>query len=84
MLARLHSLVSVGQLAHGMKGGSSHLGTHVLTPDQPFKWQGTYGAFSISANDVERIRDYIKNQKQHHASGDTVAEWERCMEIPPT
>src|SRR6476469_631715 len=35
VLVRIHSLTSVGQLAHGMKGSSAHLTTHRLTPDQP-------------------------------------------------
>jgi REP element-mobilizing transposase RayT len=83
VLVRLHSMVSVAQLAHGMKGSSSHLTTHVLAADQPFKWQGTYGAFSVGENDVDRVRTYIKMQKEHHARGNLVPDWERCMEIPP-
>ena len=31
-----------------------------------FSWQEGYGAFSYSRWDVDRIIDYIKNQKQHH------------------
>jgi putative transposase len=83
VLVRIHSLTSVGQLAHGMKGSSAHLTTHRLTPDQPFKWQGTYGAFSVGENDVDRVRAYIKMQKEHHAKGSLVPAWERCMETPP-
>jgi REP element-mobilizing transposase RayT len=81
VLVRLHSTVAVAELAKGMKGASSHLVTHELTPNQAFKWQGSYGAFSVSPSDVPRIRAYVRNQKKHHASGDVWEEWERCEEI---
>jgi putative transposase len=83
VLVRMNSLVSVATLAHDMKGSSSHLTTHRLVPDEPFKWQGTYGAFSVGESDVDRVRAYIKMQKEHHARGTLVPNWERCMEIPP-
>ena len=31
-----------------------------------FKWQGGYGAFSISERRVENVKRYIENQKEHH------------------
>jgi putative transposase len=80
VLVRIHATVSVAQLAHGMKGGSSHLVTHTLAPEQGFKWQGTYGAFSLGPGELDRVRDYIRRQREHHASGSTRPEWERCME----
>jgi REP element-mobilizing transposase RayT len=80
VLARMHAPVSVAGLAHGMKGASSHLVTHEIAPEQGFKWQGTYGAFSVSPDDIDRVCDYIQRQKEHHARGSTVPEWERCME----
>jgi REP element-mobilizing transposase RayT len=80
LLARLHAAVSTAELAKQVKGASSHLVTHVVDPDQGFKWQGSYGAFSVSETDVPRVRRYIENQKAHHASGTTVPEWERCSE----
>jgi REP element-mobilizing transposase RayT len=33
---------------------------------EKFKWQNGYGAFSISMSHMERIRNYIANQKDHH------------------
>jgi REP element-mobilizing transposase RayT len=79
-LVRLHATIGVAALAHGMKGSSSHLANHILAPDSGFKWQGSYGAFSVSPNDIDRTRDYIKRQKEHHAHSSTIPEWERCME----
>ena len=79
-LVRLHATVSVAWLAKEMKGASSHLVTHEVPGGESFKWQGTYGAFSVSPHEVETLRAYIRRQKDHHARGETRAEWERCME----
>ena len=34
----------------------------------PFAWQEGYGAFSVSPDRVERVRNYVRNQEIHHAS----------------
>jgi putative transposase len=37
--------------------------------DQQFKnfyWQGGYGVFSVSQSAVEEVRQYIRNQREHH------------------
>lgn len=31
-----------------------------------FYWQDGYGIFSVSPSDVERVVNYIRNQKEHH------------------
>ncbi|MCL5271530.1 MAG: IS200/IS605 family transposase [bacterium] len=31
-----------------------------------FYWQSGYGAFSVSPTNVERVKRYISNQKEHH------------------
>jgi putative transposase len=66
LLVRLPSTVSVASLVKQSKGASSHLVTHRLAHEDGFRWQGAYGAFSISASDVPRVRDYILRQEQHH------------------
>ena len=37
--------------------------------DQKFRdfyWQGGYGIFSVSQSNVEEVRQYIRNQREHH------------------
>ena len=80
-LVRVNSAVSAALLAQGMKGASSHLVNHVLDPAASFRWQGTYGAFSVSQNDLEQVAAYIRHQKEHHANADLRPDWERCMEM---
>ena len=31
-----------------------------------FRWQGGYGAFSVSQSGIEEVREYIRNQREHH------------------
>ncbi len=32
-----------------------------------FEWQAGYGVFSVSGSDLDRVRDYISRQEEHHA-----------------
>ncbi len=31
-----------------------------------FAWQEGYGAFTVSASNIESVRNYVLNQEQHH------------------
>jgi len=76
LLARIPTTVSIGVLARQVKGASSHLVTHHTETQGFFKWQGGYGAFTISKADVPRIRDYILTQEVHHRNRTLDAECE--------
>jgi REP element-mobilizing transposase RayT len=77
LLVRLYPTVAVAILAQEVKGSTSHLVTHGLTPTTPFKWQGAYGAFTIWKSDIPAVTAYIERQQQHHAVGDIRSEWEQ-------
>jgi REP element-mobilizing transposase RayT len=79
-LVRLSSTVSTAQLVKSMKGASSHLMTHSICPSHGFRWQASYGAFSITESHVSRVAEYIQRQKEHHAKGDLWPMLERCSE----
>jgi len=79
LLIRLHAPVSVSKLVKEIKGSSSHLVTHEITPGEFFKWQGSYSAFSVSPEVLLRLKAYIENQKQHHADDDIMPEWEQSQ-----
>ena len=79
LLVRLHTTVSVAQLAKEVKGSSSHLVTHEITPGEFFKWQGAYGAFTLRKEDVPVVQAYIERQKEHHAMADLWPDWEQTM-----
>jgi putative transposase len=67
LLVRIPTTVSVSQLVKQVKGTSSHmLGQRMRIA---FRWQGGYGAFTLSPSHVPRIREYVLNQEKHHADG---------------
>ncbi|MFO0608124.1 MAG: IS200/IS605 family transposase [Polyangiales bacterium] len=49
-----------------VKGAAAHRVN--LMPDLPFsfRWQGSYGVFSVSRWDEDRVAAYVCNQRQHH------------------
>jgi putative transposase len=77
ILVRFPTTITVADLVKEIKGASSHLVTHQITVGEFFKWQGAYGAFTVSKNLVDVVKTYIEHQKQHHASNDLRPEWEQ-------
>ena len=45
-----------------------------------FAWQTGYGAFSVSPMHVEAVREYIRNQTEHHRQEDFQTEFRRFCE----
>lgn len=80
LLVMMPSTLSVADLLKQIKGVSSHFVNEVLQPPVQFKWQGSYGAFTVSRWDVDKIKEYIKRQKEHHRSGKLVFGFEETFE----
>ncbi len=73
--------VSVAELMKQVKGVSSHFVNETLQPEtHGFKWQGSYGAFTVSREAVDRVVGYVRHQKERHGEGKLVAEWEEASE----
>jgi putative transposase len=72
--------ITIANLVKQAKGVSSHFVNAVLSPDTPFKWQGNYGAFTVSRWDIDKIIQYVQHQKEHHAANDIWPEWEETFE----
>lgn len=66
VLARTPATLAPADLAKQIKGASSHLVNREIAPPFYFKWQGAYGAFSISKKDVPMIRQYVLRQEERH------------------
>ena len=77
LLARFPASLDIARLVKEVKGASSHLMTHKLSPDVFFKWQGGYGAFTVGKDRVSELVAYIKDQEKHHAGNQLREEWER-------
>jgi hypothetical protein len=50
-----------------------------LTP-QKFEWQDDYFAVSVSESGINSVREYIKNQEEHHAKKTFQEEYDEFME----
>ena len=68
----IHALIisqpvnSPSQIAQWLKGDTSKWIHVEFSNMQNFAWQDGYGVFSVSKSNVEKVVDYIKNQRQHH------------------
>ena len=70
LLAKLRPDKSVSDVLRDLKANSTGWMHNVFPDARDFSWQNGYGAFSVSASQVELIRDYIARQEQHHAKPD--------------
>ena len=66
ILCRLDRTITIADLVKELKRESSQW----LKPKGPelanFYWQKGYGAFSVSASNLEEVRAYIADQERHH------------------
>jgi REP element-mobilizing transposase RayT len=64
LLQKLHPSVSIAKLVGDMKALSTAFVKKLGVSD--FSWQQGYGAFSCSVTHVDRVKRYIRRQKEHH------------------
>lgn len=76
MLVGFPTTITIAKLVGEIKGASSHLMTHEIAPGAFFKWQGSYGAFTVSQHSIATVIAYIDNQKEHHRDATIRAEFE--------
>jgi putative transposase len=69
VVVRYPARVSISEIAKHLKGGSSRYVTSVMRLADPFRWQGTYGAFSLSRRGLDGVCAYVANQERHHRDG---------------
>jgi putative transposase len=81
LVVRLEPAVNIGEFIGEIKGSSSfetnkHLGRKVLL------WQRGYGVVSFGRKQLEWVREYVRNQKEHHRKGTIIGKLERTEELP--
>jgi len=75
VLVALSPAVSPATFVKRLKGMSSWFLAQKM--DIPFRWQAGYGVFSVSERDVPLVIEYIRRQKEHHAAGMLIPQWEQ-------
>ena len=70
----------IGQL----KGASSHeVNEQLGVRGKVLQWQAGYGIVSFGTGDLGWVKEYIRNQREHHAHGRTHDRLERITQLEP-
>jgi REP element-mobilizing transposase RayT len=80
LAVRLPATLSVADLVKQVKGVSPHLVNDQYRAAGQFKWQGSYGAFSVSRWDLDMVVEYVRGQQAHHAAKQLRQEYEETFE----
>ncbi len=57
---------SIIEIIKQVKGSTSHTVNHQSISIEKFAWQTGYAAYSVSESAVDKVFEYIRNQKTHH------------------
>jgi putative transposase len=66
ILLTLPATVSIAKAMQLLKGGSSKWIHETFPEHRHFAWQEEYGAFTVSASQMEKTVAYIRGQESHH------------------
>jgi len=80
ILISLGSSQSISKIAQLIKGESSHWVNENKLIERKFEWQDDYIAVSVSESVINKVRDYIKNQEEHHRVESFKEEYDEFME----
>ena len=70
--------ISISKFVGEIKGSSSFHINHLPDNPQPIDWQKGFGVVSFRKDNLEQVVAYIRNQKEHHASGKIWSSLEDC------
>ena len=72
---------AISDIIKQVKGSSSHEinGQNVLK--NKFSWQTGFAAYSVSESSLEKVFQYVKNQKQHHGKITFQKEYENLIQL---
>jgi REP element-mobilizing transposase RayT len=79
ILLNLPSSINLDDILKKLKGESSHWINSEKLFRGHFHWQKGYGAFSVSASQIDTVKKYIKNQAEHHRKKTFVEEYDTIL-----
>lgn len=79
MLTRLSQKIALSEYLQKIKSNSSRIMKTLDSSLSNFAWQDGYASMSISQSHVDRVKNYINNQKDHHSKIDYREEMERLL-----
>jgi putative transposase len=72
---------SIAEVIKQIKGSSSHYINQNNLIAEKFAWQTGYAAYSVSESVVDKVFQYIKNQKQHHEKKTFQQEYDEFLKV---
>jgi putative transposase len=66
ILCLLSKGICLSEFVSKLKSNSSRWMKEQDLSTKDFRWSDGYGAFSVNPNDIEIVKKYIENQKEHH------------------
>ena len=79
ILFLLNPNYAIKDILKNIKGESSHWVNQENLTKGKFVWQTGYGAFSVSESNLDKVCQYILNQKVHHKKKTFTEEYEEFM-----
>jgi putative transposase len=79
ILCTLPKTTTLADLMEEVKKSSSKW-IKTKSPDlNKFYWQDGYGAFSVGWSQIETVKNYIRNQKEHHSKTNFMDEYKKLL-----
>lgn len=79
ILCQLAKTIAVAGLVRELKRDSSKWLKEQSRELQTFQWQRGYGAFSVSPSHLDGLKEYIRNQEEHHRTESFQEEFLRLL-----
>ncbi len=79
LLISLNNDQSIAKVVNLIKGESSHWINKNNLTNGKFEWAKEYFAVSVSESSVVKVREYIKNQEEHHRKKSFKEEYDEFM-----
>jgi REP element-mobilizing transposase RayT len=79
LLVRLRQDRALAEVVRAIKAHSSHWVRARGPAGAAFAWQTGCGAFSVSRSGAERVREYVRNQEEHHRHVSFEDEYRRLL-----
>ena len=83
----VHLLVEISNLDHftaiirNTKASSTSWLKREFIECRNFAWQDSYGSYSVSYSQIEKIREYIRNQEEHHKTNTFEEEYKKFLSL---
>ena len=78
LLLAVPSTIAIGRAVQLIKMGSSSWVRE--NESKLFQWQEGFAAFSVSQSNLEKVKDYIRDQEIHHRRISFAEEWNALLE----